>query len=129
MKLFLSFASKDIQHAEYIYDKMCNLWLGNEIESIFFAPKKIRPGSKWDAEILNALKTIDLLFVLWSDQSRSSYGQQVEIGAAWGLSKKILVLSMHVDENSMPFILKDTQVIRWGAFKSGFEEFMLHRDS
>jgi len=97
------------------------------VETVFFAPRSINPGVNWQREILSELRASDILLVLWSDKSKYSYGQLVEIGAAWALEKKILVIELPGNINSLPFILRDTQIIKWGEFVTRFGEFIDQR--
>jgi len=90
----------------------------------FFAPKSIDAGANWKRKILSDLRVSNILLVLWSDKSKCSYGQLVEIGAAWALEKTILVIEKPGNVNSLPFILRDTQTIKWRGFVTKFGEFI-----
>lgn len=123
LNLFISYAQRDEQFATRIYEILNRDW-GNILESCFFAPKSLSPGLRWDNSILEKIHEMNVLLVLWSDHSKCSYGQIVEIGAAWALQKRILVLLLDYDSRSLPFILRDAQAIEWGYFNEGFGRFI-----
>jgi hypothetical protein len=53
----------------------------------------------------------------------------VEVGAAWALEKKVLVLLLDYDSKLLPFILRDAQAIEWGSFNEGFQRFIFLFDN
>ena len=124
--IFLSYASENTEDAKRILD-LCIMNWTSAVKKVFFAPRSITPSVNWQREILSELRASDILLVLWSDKSKCSYGQLVEIGAAWALEKIILVIEMPGNVNSLPFILRDTQTIKWGEFVTKFGEFIDQR--
>jgi hypothetical protein len=118
--IFISYASEDTQFAERVHDLLGMYW--SDKVNCFLAPRSIPAGSNWENKILENIAEADLLFVLWSRSSRCSYGQIVEIGAAWALEKEILVFS--IDETELPFILRDTQAITNRDFLTTFDAYI-----
>ena len=123
LRLFISYAAKDCQYATRIHNILIRDWT-HIVESCFFAPISLPPGSKWENSILEEIRGINVLLVLWSEHSKCAYGQILEVGAAWALEKRVIVLLLDYDSNLLPFILRDAQAIEWGNFNEGFQRFI-----
>jgi len=92
---------------------------------IQYAPESVRWGKEWEAWLAEAIRESDFVLVLWTPESRSSHWQLFEIGAAWILGKRLLVV-LQDDESTadLPSILSRTQILRWSHFPSEFNQFL-----
>jgi len=124
--VFLSYAGPDQQHADRLAFICKSRW-PRDISDVFSAPKSIAPASRWEKALLVLLRKSDVVMVLWTNKSQFSYGQIVEIGAAWAMEKEIVVVVKDVKESALPFILRSKQAIRWGEFISRFSEWIKGR--
>ena len=85
MDVFISYAREDAQSATRLYEALLDVrsvtpWLDS---------KKLLPGTKWKLEIMNALKSCDLVIVLLSKDSVSKNGfVQREISEALDMMKQ-----------------------------------------
>lgn len=104
--VFISYQTKNIEHAEAIYNKLQN----NGIKC-WFAPKNIGPATNFAEEILLGIKPAKVVVLVFSKYAQESEYVNKEIDAAFKENKHIVPIK--VDESfpkdRMEFYLASTQ--------------------
>ena len=90
IKIFISYASEDVEFAEKIYLKLKSIpnfepWFGEE---------SLLPGEKWKIAIKNAIKETDFFLILLSKNSTTKQGfVQKELREALNILEEYLLFS------------------------------------
>lgn len=85
LRIFLSYSSRDGEIAGRIYNAIRKI---PDIE-VFYSGK-INPGENWENRIKKELEICDIVIILLSEKSINSQWIMYELGAAWGLNKRII---------------------------------------
>lgn len=91
--IFISHSSKDKEIVDHFVDSFLCLGLEISHQNIFCSTldgMKITTGEEWRHSILGALRDCEIVFVLLSENFTKSEICLVELGAAWGLGKKVI---------------------------------------
>lgn len=111
MKVFISYASKDLNEAE----KICN-YLENSGKICWIAPRNIAVGKEYGEEIIKGIESSDVFVLVYSMHSNSSPHVLREVERAVG--KKIPVICYALDKTpmskSMEYFLLSTQFLNAG---------------
>jgi len=93
MKLFMSYYSDEEADAEEIADYLKSTFKGQDLE-VFMASNwdSLAPGDKWEDKLISAVKDADGLIVLMSVNALGRSWINFEIGIAWALKRRILLL-------------------------------------
>jgi hypothetical protein len=106
-KLFVSYSRKDKAMAQRVADAL-------EVQGYeVFWDAAIPPGQKFDAYILEQLRTSDAVLVLWSSHSVES--DYVKEEADYAKTNKVLV-PLRIDETALPFgftRIQTTDLLHW----------------
>jgi hypothetical protein len=102
--IFLSHATHDKWIAEVVREKILakfihvRVWLDN---------RDIAGGDRIPDEIQRAIRECDELIVLATPASQDRPWITLEIGAAWGLQKRIVPLCYHVEPETLNAVVRD----------------------
>jgi hypothetical protein len=112
MKVFISHSWKDKTIADMLtqnLSSMVDVWL--DIENL-------RPGDSITLSIESALVEMDLIIVLWSENSAKSDGVAAEIATALRLKKP--VIPCRLDETELDPRIREVLAIEMKDFKVGY---------
>lgn len=102
--VFLSHATHDKWIAEVVQEK---IEAGCPRIKVWRDDRDINGGDRIPDAILEAITSCRELLVLVTPASRDRVWVQLEVGAAWGLRKRVVPLFYHVDPASMFDVLKE----------------------
>ncbi len=91
---------------------------------VFLDAKDIEAGDSIHEEIRHNLKQCDELMVLLSPHSIDRPWVLIEIGAAWGLGKRIVVIVDKVTPAEMPDIIASYKVLDLNDFDEYLEQLI-----
>lgn len=118
-RVFLSHATYDKWIAEVIHEKIeaaiprVKVWRDD---------RDIRGGDRIPDEIRESLRDCDEVLVLVTPESWKRIWIQVEVGAAWGLGKRLVPVFYHVDPGEMFNILKERRGYHLHEFAGYLED-------
>lgn len=108
IRVFLSHATQDREMARELSQRLRS-WTGVSVHT----PEDISVGQAWSRRILDRIKKSDLMMVLLTPDSVRSPWILQEMGAAWGLDKKIAVVSTDAElASGLPFSLDKIQILK-----------------
>lgn len=113
-RLFLSHASRD----QWIARQMVRLIeeaTGGRVE-VFLDERSIEGGDSIPASIHRAINDCDELVVLLSPSSVDRPWVLIELGAAWGLSKRVVAIIDKLTPADLPDIIEHDKAIDLNAF-------------
>jgi hypothetical protein len=106
-KIFLSYSAED--HAQAL--KLRSLF-SQHSNSEIFTIDKLSAGEDWASRLKIELSTCDIFIVLLSPRALESSWVLHEIGAAWGLGKRIIAIYTHSDIiNRIPVTLDENYIV------------------
>ena len=120
LKVFVSYASQDADTARLL----CDVFQQHKVET-FVAPFVIPAGERWSDMIHRQLKDADVVVALLSKDAMTNAGVQFELGAAWGMGKKVIALLFNVNLEDMPPLLGDSLAYRatsWNELRQAVEQ-------
>lgn len=104
--IFLSYSVKDKEIAQFLWKHLTDEGL-----QVFRAPLSVKPGERWDEEILNNLKTSSWVLFLASKAACASAIVQQEVGVALGTEKNLVPIVWDMDPSELPGWLKNVQAL------------------
>ncbi|MBI3465378.1 MAG: toll/interleukin-1 receptor domain-containing protein [Planctomycetes bacterium] len=105
--VFLSYAFADAKTA----GEVMNLLRASVSEIEIWTPDSFaKPGKDWSKSIREALRDCDAVVLLLNQQSAKSANVGIELGAAWGLGKRIVAITTE-EKTVLPFELQGVQYI------------------
>jgi hypothetical protein len=116
LNIFISFPGVDQYLARPIHRYINEYYKSNKIKgSIYFSPSSNVLGEDWHDRLLIEIERANVVVVFWTKNSSLSTGQLIEVGAAWALKKRILVVTHDIPPSSLPaMVLRETQSIAYG---------------
>ena len=105
-QIFICYSTEDKIFAEQVHT--C---LMREGIDVFMAGIALRPGVRWDAEILKALNSSEAIFFLASEASIASPYVQQELGAALNAGKRIIPIIWNIEPERLPGFLRNIQAL------------------
>jgi hypothetical protein len=109
VKIFISHSSNDNDYA---------LKLAEEFRKsnfdVLLDKTEIEPGTDWQSEITQAVKSADTFVTLLSANSVARRDSLIELGMAWGLNKNIVpvvVPGQRLAEIELPLALQEVHVL------------------
>jgi hypothetical protein len=106
MQVFISYAKEDFATADVLRE-----FLEQRLVPSFLAPRSIKPGHVWRAEIEKHLAESDVLLLLWSKNSKESPWVHYELSAAMIMEKRIVPCAL--DNTAFHPLMSRTQVLYW----------------
>lgn len=106
--VFLSYSSRDKDEARQV----CS-FLEKKGVTVFLAEKSIKPSSKWETTVRDALRNSRLLCLLATPNSLHSEWVITEWGAAWAFDIPILPLLFQCSANDLPERLRSYQALNY----------------
>jgi len=104
--VFLSFALHDKDEARKL-----EYFLSNEKISVFMSEKEIKPGSRWELDIKNALSNSKMMCILTTPSSIKSEWVTTEWAVAWAKNIRVVPILLHCSAEDLPERLRDYQAI------------------
>ena len=93
-KVFISYSHKDIDTTKGLCKELENRGIG-----CWYAPRDIPPGKEWASAIVDAINEVDVLALIFTDNSNASVQVQREVDQA--IARKIKVVPIKLT-NSNP---------------------------
>lgn len=106
--VFLSYSSTDKDEARKIAT-----FLSKKNIKVFLSEKELKPSTKWEHDIKNALRTSILFCLLATPNSLKSEWVATEWGAAWAYEIPILPILLQCSVKDLPERLRDYQAINF----------------
>jgi TIR domain len=106
--VFLSYSTLDKDEAREIF----SLLTQNNLK-VFLSEKEIKPSSKWENDIKEALSSSKLLCILATPNSLKSEWVTTEWGAAWVQNIRILPVLLQCSARDLPERLREYQAINF----------------
>jgi len=106
MQVFISYAAEDFATAELLRD-----FLEQRLVTAFLAPRSIKAGHVWRAEVEKHLAESDVLLLLWSKNSNASAWVNYELSAASVMEKYIVPCAL--DNTAFHPLIRSRQVLYW----------------
>ncbi len=103
--VFISYSTKDL-HVVSKFKEMLSV----PVIDVFIAEYSMKPGSKLDEEIIDAIRDCDLFILLWSRNSKKSEWVSQEIGIATTEEKTILPIVLNKGL-SLPGFIKNRKYL------------------
>lgn len=103
--VFISYSTKDL-HVVSKFKEMLSV----PVIDVFIAEYSMKPGSKLDEEIIDAIRDCDLFILLWSRISKKSEWVSQEIGIATTEEKTILPIVLNKGL-SLPGFIKNRKYL------------------
>lgn len=104
--IFISYSFKDKDKAESLSKPLTDAGL-----DVFWAPYSVRPGERWDEQILSNLKTSLCVLFLASKASCASPVVQQEVGIALGTKKNLIPIVWDMDPSKLPGWVRNVQAL------------------
>lgn len=109
-KIFISYSRKDSAYAELLSDllqeKGYDTWTWAA-----WTDKKVNIGENWREVIESQLKNANVVVSLVSSDYFNSEFSLIELGAAYGLGKKIVPILLSGNANDIPFVFKKFRML------------------
>ena len=86
-------------------------FLSNEKISVFMSEKEIKPGSRWELDIKNALSNSKMMCILTTPSSIKSEWVTTEWAVAWAKNIRVVPILLHCSAEDLPERLRDYQAI------------------
>ena len=107
IRVFLSYSLADVRVAGEVIDLLRE---GVSDLEVWTPDMFVKPGDDWSRNIREALHDCDAVVFLVTRHSASSTNVGIELGAAWGLGKRIVAIKAE-DEIDLPVQVRGIQYV------------------
>lgn len=116
--IFLSYSTSDNDEARKL-----EVYFSKNNVKVFMSEKEIKPGSKWEIDIKDALSNSKMMCVLATPNSIKSEWVTTEWAIAWAKNIRIVPVLLHCSASDLPDRLRTYQAIDFHEMSKIIETF------